>query len=75
MSEGSAFVLPGWMRVVAIGFALVFGSLSFWLAERAAEVLTLEATGAVLAGILAVVLLLGAIRGRLWKWVWFVPGW
>lgn len=75
MSEENAFILPRWMRFMAIGFALLFGYLSFRLIERAADALTLEATGAVLAGLLAVVLLAGAVRGRLGKWVWFVSGW
>lgn len=75
MSEESVFILPGWMRLVAAGFALLFGYLAYWLTGRAEEVGALATTGAVLVGVLAVVLLTGAIRGKLWKWVWFVPGW
>lgn len=75
MTEARTIVLPGWMRIVAVGFALLFGFLTYWLTGRVDELGRPAGLGAVIAGILAVVLLVGAVRGELWKWVWFVPGW
>jgi len=75
MTEGRTFVMPPWMRIVAVAFALLFGSLTYWLAGRVDESGRLAGLGAAFAGVLAVVLLVGAVRGKRWKRVWFVPGW
>ncbi len=63
--------LPAWMRWVLTAFAAVFGVLAWWLVGLdglGADV------GAVVLATFGLLLLLAAIRGRTWKWMWFVPG-
>ena len=75
MSEKWTFPLPRWMRIVTLGFAALFAYLAYWLPGQVEQSGPLAKVGAGIAGILAVVLLIGAVRGKLWKWVWFIPGW
>jgi len=69
--EDAPVVLPTWMRWVLTAFAAVFGGLSWWLAGLDGPGVRL---GAVVLGAFGVLLLSAAIRGRVWKWMWFVPG-
>lgn len=74
MSESSTIALPGWVRAVLIAIGLFFGYLAYWLAGRVEPSGFPALAGSVIAAVLAVVLLIGAARGRVGKWVWLVPG-
>ena len=74
MTEENSVPLPGWMRLVVASLALLLGMLSLWLAARTDTAGLPAVAGAALAAVLAVGFLVGALRGRLWKWVWPIPG-
>lgn len=67
--EDVAVELPPWMRVALAVFGVVFGGLAWWLAVMIGEAGFLAGACAVLAGLLALILLVSALRGRIWKWM------
>ena len=70
--DDTAVVLPLWVRVVFVGFAAAFAGLAVWLAGLR-EVGWGAAAGVVVSASLCLLLLVAAIRGRTWKWMWFIP--
>lgn len=67
-----AVELPPWARVTLAFFGIGFGGLAVWVAGTAGRSAILAGAAAALSGLLALVLLISAIRGRIWKWMWFI---
>lgn len=62
--------LPSWMRWVLTAFGALFGALSWWVVGL--DGLAADAAAVMLAAF-GLLLLLAAARGRVWKWMWFMP--
>lgn len=74
MLEDTAVRLPNWTRLVFAVLAVLFFSLSWWLACMATVV---AVVGSVATAALGAVLVVSAIRGQMWRWLWiaaWVPG-
>lgn len=67
--EDVAVELPPWMRAALAVFGVLFGALAWWLAGMVGRAGFLAGACAVLAGLLALLLLVSAVRGRIWKWM------
>jgi hypothetical protein len=65
--EGTAVVVPTWVRWTFGLLALLFAGLGWWLVGRAAVAGWLAWAGVALTVLVAVVLLVAAIRGRIWR--------
>lgn len=64
--------LPPGIRVAVAFFGILFAALAVWIAGTAGRSRFLAGGGAAVSALLALVLFLSAIRGRIWKWVWFI---
>jgi hypothetical protein len=74
-ADEGAHTLPAWMRGVFALFTALFGGLAVWLARMAADAGPGALVGAVASGALALLLLVAAVRGKVWKWLWLIlPG-
>lgn len=64
--------LPPGMRVAVAFFGILFAALAVWIAGMAGRSGLLAGGGAVVSTLLALVLFISAVRGRIWKWMWFI---
>ncbi len=65
--------LPVWMRVTLLVFGGVFAALAWWLGVAPGADWE-RLLGAGLSAALALLLLVSAARGRIWRWMWLFPG-
>jgi hypothetical protein len=68
--EGTATILPLWVRWMFAGLALVFAGLGYWLAGLIAEGGMLAWSGLGLSALFSIGLLAGAVSGRFWRPLW-----
>lgn len=56
---------------MVLAFALVFCALAWWLAGMTGFIAT---AASIVVGMLGILWVVTAVRGRVWKWMWFLPG-
>ena len=70
--EETAQDLPLWVRLALAAFAALFAALAWWLASTLAAGGWVAAAGLGLSALVALVLAISAIRGRISRWMWFL---
>ena len=70
--EETAVEIPRWARIMFVVLAAAFGGLAVWLVSML-DGSWLPAAAATASALLALLLLVTAIRGRLWRWMWLLP--
>lgn len=70
--EDTDVVLPPWVRVGFVALTAAFGALAIWLTSMA-ETGWVAIAGAALAAGVGLLLLSAAVKGRIWRWMWFIP--